>query len=182
MGHPLRRRFDSKQDAEAWCRQLIRDEATGRRPDVGPMMVSDLSALYLRSVKKSGRSPATYTNYRHRLRDLVRFLDKQEVSDVGGITPEVIELYRLDMHDRLMPSTVGQALMVVSGLFSWAIRMRLVDDNPVRYVEIPRQRSERRAFTDKERATLLREAILIVSFFKWGRQFLIVIELFQSGF
>ena len=94
------------------------------------MLVSDLCAHYLRSVKKSDRSPATYTNYHHRLRDLVRFLDQEGIADVRGMTTQAIELYRLEMHDRLMPSSVSQALMVVSGLFSWAIRMRLVDYNP----------------------------------------------------
>ena len=32
MGHPQRRRFANEKDAEAWVRQLIRDEATGYRP------------------------------------------------------------------------------------------------------------------------------------------------------
>ena len=131
---------------------------SGRGADPGPMLVSDLCAHYLRSVKKSDRSPATYTNYHHRLRDLVRFLDQEGIADVRGMTPQAIELYGLEMHDRLMPSSVSQALMVVSGLFSWAIRMRLVDYNPVRDIELPKHQSKRRGFTDQERAKLLREA------------------------
>ncbi len=158
MGHPARRRFASEAEAERWKRTLIVHEDSGRGPEPGQMRVSDLCALYLRSVKKSDKSPVTYTNYRGRLGTFVRFLDEHGTADVRGVTPQVMELYRLQLHDRMMVSSVNQALMVVSGLFSWARRMRLVDHNPVSDIELPRQRSERRAFTDQERLKLLQGA------------------------
>lgn len=167
MRKPQRRRFETEAEAIQWRRKVLRHEATGKGPDPGPMPVHDLCARFLSSVKRSERSPATYGNYRSGLKSFLAFLDLQGVGDVRSVTTQVIETYRLELFDRpaanragdrLKPGTIAQMLVVVSAMFSWACRMRILDRNPVEDIEIPHRGGSRRALTDDERRVLLQEA------------------------
>lgn len=158
MGHPLRRRFADKTAAEAWCRQLIRDEATGRRADPGPVAVRDLSAVYLKSIEKSERTEATHRTYTSRMNRFLTFLDTIGVEDVRDVSPAVVEQYRLDCHDKLTAYGAAGALTIPHGMFRWAVAKSFVDWNPLEGVERPRPKSERRSFSDDELKTLMRGA------------------------
>ena len=155
MGHPMRRRFSRREDAQAWCRQLLRDEATGRKPDPGPMALRSLCELYLRSTKKSDKSPTTYASYRSRLKKFAEFLEEMGIQDVREVTPGVIEHYRIHCYDGLTRGATHAAMMVVHSMYVWANRMRYVVGNPAAGLVPRRSKVERRIFTDDERKTLL---------------------------
>lgn len=158
MGHPHRRRFANKKEANKWCRQLIRDEATGRRPDAGPMPVPDLFAHYRHSIKASGRSEATCKSYKSLLGRFVKFLDEHGIEDVRDLSPVVVEQYRVYCSSTLSESGALSALVIPHTAFKWAVRVGYLDGNPFAGIELPKPTKRRRAFTDRELEKLLQDA------------------------
>ncbi len=155
LGHPLRPRFPSLAEAQAWCRTLVVDSTVGRKYDPGPVAVRSLYALYLKSIE-AGCSRETVSLYRTSRTRFEAFLKSHRIEDVRDVSPSMIDLYRVELHDaKLAANTIVNYLSCVKRMFAWAIRMGYIDSNPCAQVKMPKRESKRRAFTVEEQRELL---------------------------
>ena len=155
LDYPLRRRFRTKGEAQAWCRQLVVDNTVGRKTDPGPVLVRSLYGLYLKSIEPEC-SKKTTNLYKTARRRFEAFLAKHRIEDVRDVTPALVDLYRVELHgEKLAPNSILAYLSCVKWMFAWANRIGYIDGNPVDEVKMPKPDSKRRAFTVEEQRTLL---------------------------
>lgn len=158
LGHPLRCRFETKAQAEAWVRRLVVDAAVGRQLDLGPVAVRALCDLYLKSVANSEKAKGTHDTYRSWLRRFLRFLESRKVVDAQDVNAPLMDMYRMDCSVALSRAGQTSAMLVVQAMFRWAVSMGYVEFNPVEGL-VPRMpKGGRRAFTAPEREKLLEDA------------------------
>ena len=107
-------------------------------------------------------SPYTLDAYE---RDLLRFATARETAGtelaLDSITAEDVRGHMHAMLDRhLSKATVRRSLYALGSFFTWAVRWRLVQFNPVAQVTVPRRERVRdvRALSKRERAILIAAA------------------------
>jgi len=155
LSHPVRRRFLTKGEAQAWCRQLVVDSTVGRKLDPGPVALSSLCDLFQKSIE-AGAAMETIKTYRSQKRKFIAFLERHNVVDVREVTPAVVEMYRADLFSEdLRSNTIIGYLSWLSKMYRWANRTGYGVGNPVDGVKMPKRESRRRNFTEDELRTLM---------------------------
>ena len=65
------------------------------------MKIKEVISEYLRNLTVLGRSARTVMNVRYSLADLLRFLESEEVLDVGRLTAETVSAYQQEVAFRI---------------------------------------------------------------------------------
>lgn len=155
LGYPLRRRFSTRDEAQAWCRQLVVEATVGRKLDTGPAVLQSLCELYQRSVA-AGSAPETVRLYRSQKRKFLQFAQLHQINDVRDVTAAAVDMYRADLYaEGLAANTIIGYLSWVGKLYRWANRLGYVSGNPAATVKMPKRENKRRNFTDAELETLM---------------------------
>ena len=88
----------------------------------------------LPSTKKSDKTILSYSMILKKFGDYLNSLEQD-----GEIQPITIVNFRTELYKtEIKPNTIGYYLTVLHTFFEWAIRMKLIEHNPIQREEIPR--------------------------------------------
>ncbi len=159
LGEPNRRRFESRAEALSWCQDLVIAQRTGRKLASPEAAVSGYIERYLRSCDRSHLAPTTVRHYGFALAKVfLPFTRSIGVDYMDQVTPGAIEEYRQYLVTRYAPNTAHNYMTALKSAFSWGLKLRLFDSNPVQGLVPPAPPSDRRSLTDQERHRVLHEA------------------------
>ena len=125
-----------------------------------------LSALIPDYLQEKGMKPRQSLDYRRAILKLEAWLSARPLSPtIAAVTKRIASDYRLEVFIRqgVHPRTANKDISAISGLWKWAERRGLVEDNPWRGQMLPEpkagrrgaQGSDKRPYTDAEVATLV---------------------------
>lgn len=156
IGAPERAKFNTKSEAQAYCRRLVVAEARGEPLVPVTLPVRSYFARYMIWIEKS-KPHNTQKNYRGNLRKFRRYLDSQELYDVSDVSSAVVQQFIEHKTGQLAPVSIQTCVAIVSGAFAWGVKCGLISSNPC-YRMIPRApRPNKRALTGAERQTIMRD-------------------------
>ena len=100
---------------------------------------------------------STHKEYRATMKDFIGVIGDK---DYQAVTIEDAERYRQKCLDRgNKPATVTKKLKEIKGIFQTAVRRRQLDDNPLRYIMMPKcPKSEIHVYSDAECERIVRAA------------------------
>ncbi len=155
LGEPQRKRFRSEAEAEAYCRELLVAEATGKKR----VAHRDKAHAYLDrfriSYEGSRRADGTKRTYTTAIGAFEAWLRGHEIVWLDDITPLVVEQYRDSLYETHKDGTVLQYMRVLHTAFAWGVKMLGLSYNPVRGLVPKAVKSRRRALTHDEREAIL---------------------------
>lgn len=150
-GKSLSKTFRTKTDAEAWARQQEADIERGTWKDTSSahrMPFNSLLDEYEQEVASKGRS-RTVARYH-----LKRFREELGHLRLGDLTPRVLTQWRDNRLRAVKSSTVARELSTLGGVFSWAIKDKMIAiaENPVRGIRRPQpgRARDRRLYPGEE--------------------------------
>jgi integrase/recombinase XerD len=116
-----------------------------RSREDGERSFEELIDLYVAHLSAKGRAEGTAYHYRLRVEDLRRWLSSRGVFRVGHIDAEHLLAYQLYLSKRKGRTTRRRwkacsqrdALVIVSGFFSWLAKTRVIFPNPAEAIELP---------------------------------------------
>jgi len=140
----------SKQDAERYRTQVLRELHTGVFVQAGKQTIAELLNEWLEVAVKPRVRRRTYDDYARIVR--TEFVSRLGHRRVADLTPSEIQAVYAAMTLRGMsPRTVRYAHSVLSSALRQAVRWGRLARNPASLVDLPRKaRREMRAFNDAE--------------------------------
>jgi len=149
LGHSDRRKAE---------KQRTQKERELRMGHIDPASMR-LSAFVEDSLAKTGDQirESTHKEYRATMRNFIAVIGDK---DYQAVTIEDAERYRQKCLDRgNKPATVTKKLKEIKGIFQTAVRRRQLDDNPLRYIMMPKcPKSEIHVYSDAECERIVRAA------------------------
>lgn len=133
-GRRIRKQFGTRQEAELYRDQLIRERNAERYGALldETITLEDFTKVYFE------KKPWRTETYRERADWSVKALTPTfGTLRLTAITPALMEEYARTRLKDHAPSTVRQELATLSDIFRWAIKLRYADRNPCRDVERP---------------------------------------------
>jgi len=159
IGEPCRRRFANPDAALAWCQELIVARKMGRKVASPEEAVSAYCDRYFKSCERSQMAQTTVLLYgKVLIGSFVPFMRKIGCDYLDQLSPTQIEEYRQFIAATHAPRTVRTWIAILQSAFSWGVKLKLFDSNPVKGLVPPALKGDRRALTDEERTLILTEA------------------------
>ncbi len=178
-GRQFRRslRTHSLKQARALAQKIDAEIVLGQHnPQRHRARLADAVEQYLTSVRGRGRQPGTLEFYQRDLRQFVAFAAEQRAEYLDEVTARLLEEYeeRLSKQGPPVlgdvdkdptrqtrpngPKTIRNRLKNVRQLIRWALKRRLVREDPAPGYELPREsESDRTVFSPEELAAILAE-------------------------
>lgn len=134
--------FKTKKAAETALAELLADVNRGQYVEDAKMTLNELISDWLRSIKPKvkqtsyARYSSIFSNY---ISDTIGRVQLSELKPIH------ITRFYTEKAETLAPSTVRTVHNIINGSLRWAVKMKLIKENPAAGVELPR--SKQRTFT-----------------------------------
>jgi integrase len=154
-----RRRVYLDKDYQLACRKLRELRAEQQRGaaarDWLDAPFADLADEFLDDLK-ARRRPTTHESYRHRLLRALKVLGTH--IRVGQLRKLHLAKIEQHMSDNYSPTTIKDTIAAVQAVFSWAVRLDVLAENPLAGYVKPRARMRTRVIEPAEFRALLRHS------------------------
>lgn len=146
-----------KKDAEALRRRIDSEIANGTFEKYDDIMFSEMAVKWLEESVAPRLKQTTVTDYQQIVKNhLDPFFGKYKLK---SITVRLVQEYvSKKMEEPLSPRTISKTITALHTMFSYAVRMEYIAENPARYATRPRQVKTEHVYLDQEQLRRLLNA------------------------